>query len=251
MIKFFRKIRQKLLSENKFSKYLLYAIGEIVLVVIGILIALGVNNSNELRKIKILERSYLERISQDLVSDSLYLNRRIKEATIYIKTGKDFPLKAYKTQKSYDEYFILINNLSWDSEHFVLQKTTFNELNNSGNYDVLSNPKLKRNILKYYQKYETDASHIKEINEFSVLTLSKIISLIAKGLNTIKVNSELNLDAKMDWKYINDPGSKKFIDLETAVSVYTAKYEIFNSYFKESLIRIRLLLKMLDKELNR
>ncbi|MFX0556562.1 DUF6090 family protein [Maribacter sp. CXY002] len=50
MIKFFRRIRQKLLSENKFSKYLAYAIGEIVLVVIGILIALQINNWNEERK---------------------------------------------------------------------------------------------------------------------------------------------------------------------------------------------------------
>ena len=50
MIKFFRKIRQKLLSENKFSKYLIYAIGEIVLVVIGILIALQINNKNDERK---------------------------------------------------------------------------------------------------------------------------------------------------------------------------------------------------------
>lgn len=50
MIKFFRKIRQKLLSENKFRKYLVYAIGEIILVVIGILIALQINNWNELKK---------------------------------------------------------------------------------------------------------------------------------------------------------------------------------------------------------
>jgi hypothetical protein len=52
MIKFFRKIRQKLLSENKFSKYLLYAIGEIVLVVIGILIALQINNWNNNHKLE-------------------------------------------------------------------------------------------------------------------------------------------------------------------------------------------------------
>jgi len=44
MIKIFRKVRQKLLAENKFSQYLIYAIGEIVLVVIGILIALQINN---------------------------------------------------------------------------------------------------------------------------------------------------------------------------------------------------------------
>ncbi len=47
MIKFFRHIRKQLLTENKFSKYLLYAIGEIVLVVIGILIALSINNWNK------------------------------------------------------------------------------------------------------------------------------------------------------------------------------------------------------------
>ena len=50
MLKFFRGIRQNFLSENKFSQYILYAIGEIVLVVIGILIALQINNWNELRK---------------------------------------------------------------------------------------------------------------------------------------------------------------------------------------------------------
>ena len=50
MIKFLRRIRQKLLSENKISKYVLYAIGEIFLVVIGILIALQINNWNETRK---------------------------------------------------------------------------------------------------------------------------------------------------------------------------------------------------------
>ena len=49
MIKFFRKIRQKMLTENKFSKYLIYAIGEIILVVIGILIALSINTWNERR----------------------------------------------------------------------------------------------------------------------------------------------------------------------------------------------------------
>ena len=62
MIKFFRKIRQKMLSENKFSKYLLYAIGEIILVVIGILIALSINNLNEANKRHDKEMQYLSNI---------------------------------------------------------------------------------------------------------------------------------------------------------------------------------------------
>ena len=74
MIKFFRKIRQRLLSENRFSKYLVYAIGEIVLVVIGILIALQINNWNENRKELKKSQALLEEFKKDLVRDTLESN---------------------------------------------------------------------------------------------------------------------------------------------------------------------------------
>ena len=69
MIKFFRKIRQRLLNEGKASKYLVYAIGEIILVVIGILIALQVNNWNEIRKSRSEETKLLKEMKAALVSD--------------------------------------------------------------------------------------------------------------------------------------------------------------------------------------
>jgi len=69
MIKFFRKIRQKLLSENKFNKYIVYAIGEIILVVIGILIALQINNNNEAAKNKEKEKIILKEILTSLNND--------------------------------------------------------------------------------------------------------------------------------------------------------------------------------------
>lgn len=69
MIKIFRKIRQKLLSENKFNKYLLYAIGEIILVIIGILLALQINEWNGQKKdIRILQND-LEYILEDITED--------------------------------------------------------------------------------------------------------------------------------------------------------------------------------------
>ncbi len=75
MIKFFRKIRQKNLTENKFGKYLTYAIGEIILVVIGILIALSINNWNEDRKAKTYENQVYNQIYDDLITDcSRYSN---------------------------------------------------------------------------------------------------------------------------------------------------------------------------------
>lgn len=62
MIKFFRKIRYDLMTQNKTSKYFKYAIGEIVLVVIGILIALQINNANERRKARQQEITILKNL---------------------------------------------------------------------------------------------------------------------------------------------------------------------------------------------
>ena len=65
MISLFRKIRQQLLQENRITRYLVYALGEIFLVVIGILIALGVNSLNEQRKLKEAERVLLQQVKTE------------------------------------------------------------------------------------------------------------------------------------------------------------------------------------------
>lgn len=69
MIKFFRKIRQKLLTENKFSKYLIYAIGEIVLVVVGILLALQVNNWNHKLEETQIEQKLLISLKKEITTN--------------------------------------------------------------------------------------------------------------------------------------------------------------------------------------
>jgi len=71
MIKFFRKIRQNLLSEGKTGKYLKYAIGEIVLVMIGILLALQVSNWNQDRKDRISEHKLLDNIHRDFIQNKI------------------------------------------------------------------------------------------------------------------------------------------------------------------------------------
>lgn len=68
MLRFFRQLRQRLLAENKVSKYALYAIGEIVLVIIGILIALQVNNWNSERLDRIKSQNYLEKLHGEMQS---------------------------------------------------------------------------------------------------------------------------------------------------------------------------------------
>jgi len=88
MISFFRKIRKKMLNNNEFSRYLLYAFGEIALIIVGILIALNVNNYSESLKNKAIKRQLLTQLQQenrlnleDLQSDKAY--RDTLGTTIY------------------------------------------------------------------------------------------------------------------------------------------------------------------------
>ena len=84
MIKFFRKIRYDLMEKNKTGKYLKYAIGEIVLVVIGILIALSINNWNENRKEDNISQEYLKGINNDIIKDLEQIDEVLKEQIISI-----------------------------------------------------------------------------------------------------------------------------------------------------------------------
>jgi hypothetical protein len=79
MVKFFRKIRQQLLSENKFTKYLMYAVGEIVLVVIGILIALSINHWNDQRKNSAFEQDILLLIDKNLQQHASRNEKEIRQ----------------------------------------------------------------------------------------------------------------------------------------------------------------------------
>ncbi|WP_396637524.1 DUF6090 family protein [Maribacter sp. R77961] len=97
MIKFFRRIRKSLLSENKFSKYLLYALGEIFLVMIGILLALQVNDWNEGRKGRILEQKILVQLKREYeanlaqLEEKIYMRNRAIEASHKLLSFVDNP----------------------------------------------------------------------------------------------------------------------------------------------------------------
>ena len=77
MLRFFRQIRQRLLTDNKFSKYLLYAIGEILLVVLGILIALQIDNWNEDRKTREAEHDLLLNLKEEVITNRALLAEAI------------------------------------------------------------------------------------------------------------------------------------------------------------------------------
>jgi len=102
MLKFFRNIRQNLLSEGKTGKYLKYAVGEIVLVVIGILLALQVNNWNEQRKERLLEVELRNGIAKNLQSNVVLLENKIKFMN-FVNSSADIILNLKGEMKVYND----------------------------------------------------------------------------------------------------------------------------------------------------
>ena len=151
MIKIYRKIRQKMLTENKFGKYLTYAIGEIILVVIGILIALAINNRNNENQIHSEETSTLQKLIQDLKSDNKRYLENIeiyKKQDIYLTNAKDIIHKKSLLDNEIKEVMYYYGAYIEDINP---RKTTYDEMLNSGRIYTLSNEKLVDEIIEYYQ----------------------------------------------------------------------------------------------------
>lgn len=145
MIKFFRKFRQNLLSEGKTGKYLKYAIGEIILVVIGILIALQINNWNEDRKSEAKKQDYYVQLLDDLNNDIVSVQNTIKEFSYHQKKYKDY-LSLYDNEgltpvKAYEQ----ISKLSLISTPPIFNTNTIEALQNSGDIGLI--PPFIRNKL--------------------------------------------------------------------------------------------------------
>lgn len=153
MISFIRKIRQKLLNKNKIGSYLKYALGEIFLVVIGILIALSINNWNEAKKNAKREQAFLTNLQQDLRSDSLRLTKikvQLKTAVSYKRVFESHMQGIRVETDSLNAHFLQQYNLLID---FVPNSTTVDELSNNG-LNLISNASLRRKIVTLYNTYD-------------------------------------------------------------------------------------------------
>jgi len=144
MIKIFRQIRRQLIGEGKTGKYFKYAIGEIVLVVIGILIALQVNNWNEQRKQNKQERYIIEQLQTEFKADSIMLARMIMLTSDKIN-AVNFMIKSITEQKI-DSIKLPAVFFSGKSIPFYDYSPTYNELVSAGNLNLISNDSIKNAI---------------------------------------------------------------------------------------------------------
>lgn len=151
MIKFFRRIRHQLLSENRFSKYLLYAIGEIILVVIGILIALQINNWNETRKTNEKIRNSLLALKSDLSQDTLLISERLPFINEQYELNESLRARVAHSKATVDTLIHIMRfefNPNWVVQ-IPYNTNTYNSLIQTGLIEGVSDS-LKTNIKNFY-----------------------------------------------------------------------------------------------------
>lgn len=164
MIRFFRQLRQQLLADNKFTKYLVYAAGEIVLVVIGILIALQLNEWNGNVQKDELREEYTSSLINDLTKDTVFLNERLRYNALQL----EFRNKAIDS--IIGGHFQAIEDLApLFPEHLarvwltnVYNTNSFNLLISSGNIDLF-NREIRESIMEL-NRFQTLEGEISSFN---------------------------------------------------------------------------------------
>ncbi len=206
-----------MISENKFSKYLLYAVGEIVLVVIGILIALSINNWNNRRQERQEEIKYLNKLKVDLEVDVVNLEA-IKEHRL---TKSEAALTLLEMETPNDGMGIRrldsLITLVFGWREYIARTNTLEELTSSGKLSILRNDSIKTNLLRLedMNRFESTMSeHMKrEYHEY----LYDRAAMIRE-----RDPMQDYRESFKDWKYVSDTSIT-----EADVAFYCNQADVF------------------------
>lgn len=225
MISFFRKIRQNLFAENKFSKYLIYAIGEIALVMIGILLALQVNNWNEAKKANLEEMAILKSIKIDFQNviaecqENNIFRERVLNATNALYDLINFNNRNYTKTQLDSIMAVLFINPTYNN-----QTGSLDVLFNSGKINLIHNSDIKEKLIAWPQQIDD----VKEDEQYASEHLrGSLYGFIRKYVSVRDIN--LRIDYK-DLKMFNRESESKF----------TSNYEgLFNDIEFEGILGTR------------
>ncbi|SKB77406.1 hypothetical protein SAMN05660866_03196 [Maribacter arcticus] len=229
-----------MLTENKFSKYLLYAIGEIALVMIGIILALQVNNQNEIRKLNNLYKTYEVNIISELKTDLLKLNEMDslgKVRTVTIENYVDY----FNTDKL-DTNILKskADSLRLNLNFFGTSTYTIQDLLSTGNLKLF--PSHKRNALLKYKNFadKITVAEFKSLEQVDEVTLDfrKEIDLLFSFNYTQKEHTEVK-----NWEYNIDSPQMRMRNnsLSYYLKLYQRQERIYESIRKETIKLIEIL----------
>lgn len=252
MIKFFRHIRKSLLMENKTGKYFKYAIGEIVLVVIGILIALQINNWNEYTNQRQIEQEYLfslkEEFNYNLITleKAMSINAKNFENALKISNlmGPQVPDITEK------EFSILAMNMTNFEVQYRPNQAVLDEIISSGKLSVFKNNKLKfalsssnglLNKVKF-QEEEHGVVRMQIIETMNTLGNAKKMVVDAGYGDSFNIS-----ESKFQLGNLQLLQSQK-LENELIDFIFTAQY-LNTNYYSELKIEIENILELIESEL--
>ena len=254
MLKFFRKIRKELIAEKKVSNYILYAIGEIVLVVIGILIALAIDNANEQGIKREKEQIYLMGLRDEFETSQTKLKELITFNKQSYEDSKKILVYMVDQENLPDEQELanlLYNALAFDIS-FNPNNSLLMEMINSGSLKDIANPRLRILLTNWI-------SNIEDISKQEMMLANerdKILDMFRSEENSIKtlydltgVSDELGIPQSSDrTSNRNLLKSKEFENnmlmfILTSIKTETVHYNPLMQSIDE-------ILKTIDSEIN-
>ena len=193
-----------MLTENKFSKYLIYAIGEIVLVVIGILIALQINNWNAERKVEKEEIGILNNLLESLYSAKeqsdieIYEENQLKESLL-VALGKNSNKSELGINSMSDSLFY---NLLWNSNPSVPVLSSYSDIKNTGRIGIIKN----RSIRENFTNLELSLTGLKTmVMDRLTLQQMRIDDIIVNDVNFVRLlksmEPSINIDNELQNNY--------------------------------------------------
>jgi hypothetical protein len=201
------------MEKNKTGKYLKYAIGEIVLVVVGILIALSINNWNDNRKNNNLKQAYVKNLIFDLEKDLEKLKQLQNQNTNYENAGL-YILDFMNNELPKIDTLTLAESLVYCSyiPNFTITATTYNDIINGNNINLFKDVKLKRLLESHYAPNEWGTlfndrilktawyDYKDEIVKYISALLYRDIYEIGGGFNDNRLND--SIDYNINWEQI-------------------------------------------------
>jgi Family of unknown function (DUF6090) len=237
MIKFFRKIRQNLLSEGKTGKYFKYAVGEIVLVVIGILIALQLNNLNDERKTENLRQVYYKQLLQDFEKDKAYIKEH--SSIIDSNTVKVKAFKEIYNQPNQPIFQIIseTTNLDWAFRNVQFKSNTISTLENTGDVKLIV-PNIREKLISL-EKYKEETENVSKYNNDRAAIAEFNASQIYGSVDFVFENIK-NQPKLLEWVF------EKNRQIELLVAFESSQNNKVNSE-KSSLTRFKKILSDMEE----
>lgn len=240
MTSFFRKIRQNLLSQNRVTRYLAYAIGEILLVVIGILIALQVNNWNQERLAKMKAKSYHERIIEDLeifIDETEGSIRRSSSIRKMILQTIDM-LEAKELPEDKIGAFERTMHLYYQVPYRNPSISTITEMRSNGELELMQNLDLRKRLIQFEQEILSADEILVLMGHHAAESVFYIDQYIRSKPDTSMVSNDyVKIGIKANFEEIsNDP---RFLNYLSKFSVQYSHHMMFTRDLNESALELR------------